>query len=139
MLLLFWSAFGVFSQLAFVRLFSTTAGETTYYGNIFFIVAIFSMSCGFSARKLGKFSYLIPFGILLNYQLALWLSTYNLLQHLPGEFQWAPFANTWPKEANFDLQLAVLMLCTSLAPVMVLIGSKQGECMCEGDYRTKGY
>jgi spermidine synthase len=139
MLLLFWSGFGVFSQLAFVRLFSTTAGETTYYGNIFFIIAFFSMSCGFSARRLGRFAYFIPVGLLLNYQLVLWLSTYNLLQHLPGEFQWAPFANTWPKDANFDLQLAVLMLCSSLAPVMVLIGGKQGECMLAGDYQAKGY
>ena len=139
MLLLLWSAFGVFSQLAFVRLFCTTAGETTYYSNIFFIIAIFSMSCGFFARKLSKFFYLIPFGIFLNYALALWLSTHNLLQHLPGEFQWAPFANTQPKEANFDLQLAVLILCSSLAPIMVLAGSRQGECMIAGDYRTRGY
>ncbi len=60
-------------------MFSTTAGETTYYGNIFFIVAIFAMSCGFFTRNLARYYYLIPLAILLNYLMVRWLGTYNLL------------------------------------------------------------
>jgi spermidine synthase len=137
--ILLWSAFGVFSQLAFVRLFSTTAGETTYYGNVFFIIAIFALSCGFFTRKLARFYYLIPLAVLLNYAMVRWLGTYNLLQQLPGEFQWVSVANLSPKEANFDLQLAVLLLCTVLIPAMVLIGAKQGAHMVSGNYQKQGY
>jgi spermidine synthase len=137
--IILWSAFGVFSQLALVRLFSTTAGETTYYGNVFFIVAIFALSCGFFARKLARFYWLLPLAILLNYATVRWLGTYNLLQQLPGEFQWVSVANLNPKEANFDLQLAVLLLCTVLVPVMVLIGAKQGAHMVDGNYQKRGY
>jgi len=137
--IILWSAFGVFSQLAFVRLFSTTAGETTYYGNVFFIIAIFALSCGFSTRKLARFYYLIPLAVLLNDAAVRWLGTYNLLQQLPGEFQWVSVANLSPKEANFDLQLAVLLLCTALVPVMVLIGAKQGAHMVSGNYQKRGY
>ncbi len=137
--LLFWSAFAVFSELAFVRLFSTTAGETTYYGNIFFIVAIFAMSCGLFCRRLGRLAYLVPAGILLNYLLVLWLSSHRLLQQLPGEFQWASFATVRVTDADFDLQLAVLLLCTALAPVMVLLGARQGEWLLAGDYQKRGY
>ncbi len=139
MLILLWSAFGVFSQLAFVRLFSTTAGETAYYGNVFFIVAIFALSCGFFTYRLAKYYYLIPLFILLNYFLILWLGGHYLLQRLPEEFQWGSLASVNPVEANFDLQLAVLLLCTTLTPVMVLIGAKQGAHMVAGDYQKKGY
>ena len=137
--IILWSAFGVFSQLAFVRLFSTTAGETTYYGNVFFIVAIFALSCGFFTRKLAKSYYLLPLAILLNYAAVRWLGTYNLLQQLPEEFQWVSVANLNPKEADFDLQLAVLLLCTTLVPAMVLIGAKQGAHMVSGNYQKTGY
>ncbi len=140
MLILLWSAFGVFSQLAFVRLFSTTAGETAYYGNTFFIVAVFSLSSGFFARGLSKYSYFIPLFILLNYFTILWLGSHFLLQQMQGEFQWDSL--DWyhnATAANFDLQLAILILCTTLAPVMVLIGAKQGEHMVIGNYRKKGY
>jgi spermidine synthase len=137
--ILLWSAFGVFSQLAFVRLFSTTAGETTYYGNVFFIVAIFALSCGFFTRNLAKFYWLIPLSVLLNYLMVRWLGTYNLLQQMPGEFQWTAFANEHPKEADFDLQLAVLLLCTTLIPAMILIGAKQGAHMVDGNYQKRGY
>jgi len=139
MMLVIWAALGVFSQLAFVRLFSTTVGETTYYGNTFFIVAIFSLSCGFFAKKLSRFCFLIPFGILLNYALARWLGTFNLLQQLPGEFQWSSFANAMPKETDFDLQLAVILLATFLAPIMVLIGSMQSTILFQRDYKKTGY
>jgi len=137
--ILLWSAFGVLSQLAFVRLFSTTAGETTYYGNVFFIIAIFALSCGFFTRKLAKFYWLIPLAVLLNYATVRWLGTFNLLQQLPDEFQWVSVANLHPKEADFDLQLAVLLLCTTLVPAMVLIGAKQGAHMVSGNYQKRGY
>ncbi|HKB91004.1 MAG TPA: hypothetical protein VKC60_10855, partial [Opitutaceae bacterium] len=139
MLLLFWAAFGVFSQLAFVRLFSTTAGETGYYGNIFFIVSIFSLSCGLLCKRLAKYSFLIPALILVSYFAALWLGNYNLLQQLPGEFQWSAFANVHPKEIDFDLQLAVLILCTTTVPVMLLIGAKQMEAFIALAQSANGY
>ena len=134
-----WAALGVLTELAFVRIFSTTAGETAYYGNLFFIVAIFSLSCGFFMKQLARYAYLIPLLFLLNYFAVLWLGDHYLLQRLPEEYQWGSRDAATATEANFDLQLAVLILCTTMSPVMLLIGACQGAAMVAGGEGKRGY
>jgi spermidine synthase len=139
MTLFLWSVLGIFSQLAFVRLFSTVCGATAYFGNAFLLLAIFAQAVGFFARRLRPFVPLVPLFVTLAFFLCLGLGRFNLIQTMPLEFQWSSVANLYPKDADFDLQLAILLLAAGLAPVLLLVGSRQGAALCERAFRAAGY
>ena len=52
--LLLWSALTVFSELAIVRMFCTLVGGTSYFGNLFLLVATFVAACGLMAPYLAR-------------------------------------------------------------------------------------
>jgi len=139
MVLFLWSVLGIFSQLAFVRLFSTVCGATAYFGNAFLLLAIFAQAVGFFTRRLRRFVPLLPLFVAGSFFLCLGLGQFNLIQTMPLEFQWSRVANIFPNEADFDLQLAILLLGASLVPTLLLIGCRQGTALCEGRFRAAGY
>jgi predicted membrane-bound spermidine synthase len=139
MRLFLWSLVGVLSQLAFVRIFSTLAGATAYYGNVILLVGVFGLGAGFFASKLAKHGAWIPAFALLAFETAVWLGGYNLVQVLPAEFQWQSIANIRPKEVDIDLHLAVLLLCLTILPAMLLVGARQGAEFVGRNYRGRGY
>lgn len=139
MRLLLWSLVGVLSQLAFVRIFSTLAGATAYYGNVILLVGVFGLGAGFFATRLERLRGWIPVSALLALETAVWLGGYNLVQILPAEFQWHAIANIRPREADIDLHLAVLLLCLAMLPAQLLIGAAQGSEFVRRGYRGGGY
>jgi SAM-dependent methyltransferase len=134
-----WSLVGVLSQLAFVRIFSTLAGATAYYGNIVLLVGVFGLGAGFFAARLARHDRWIPGLALVAFETAVWMGGYNLVQVLPAEFQWQTVANVRPSEVDIDLHLAVLLLCSVLLPLQILIGARQGAEFVERGYRGRGY
>ena len=120
-----WSVLGIFSQLAFVRMFTTLAGGTSYYSNLFLLIGIVSLGSGFFVKKLSKYFLIVPFGILLSYFCTIWIGEHNLISSVFGEFLWSSIANIYPKPTNFDLQMAILILSITITPVMMVIGSQQ--------------
>ena len=127
LLLLAWSIAGVFSQLAFVRMYTTMAGGTGYYGNLILLVCLIALAAGFFAHRLANWAIAIPYGLLLAFLCTLWLYGYNLLPKVSGEFFWTSVANVYARPADFDLQLAIILLSLCATPVMMLLGSQQGR------------
>ncbi len=137
--LLLWSLMGIFSQLAFVRMFTTFAGGTAYYGNMFLLVGIISLAGGFFAPRLSRHLVLLPYFILIAFLSTLWISTFNLIPHISGEFLWSTIANVYPRPADFDLQLAIIILSLTIIPVLVLIGSQQAYYLLSFSQGFVGY
>ena len=122
MVLFLWSVLGIFSQLAFVRLFSTVCGATAYFGNAFLLLAIFAQAVGFFTRRLRRFVPLLPLFVAGSVFLCLGLGQVNLIQPMPLEFPWSRVSNIFPTDAVLDLQLALLLLGRSLVTTPPLIG-----------------
>lgn len=137
--LLLWSVFGVFSQLAFVRTFTTLAGGTSYYSNLFLLIGVVSLGAGYFIRKISKYFWIVPYGILYSYFSAKWIGSHNLISTMHGEFLWSSVANLYPKHADFDLQLAILVLSVPIIPVMMLIGSQQAAYLLKFKDGFVGY
>ncbi|MDA8414699.1 MAG: hypothetical protein M0023_13050 [Desulfobacteraceae bacterium] len=127
MMLFWWSVAAVFSELALVRMITTIVGAMSYYGSSFYVAALFFIGCGFMVRPLERRRNLIAMLLAVTALTAWWLSHYNMLETLTGEFQWYAFANTAPKPVDFSLQWAVLILVLSMAPPLILIGAAQAE------------
>lgn len=129
----------MFSQLAYVRMNSTLDGGTGYYGNLFLLIAIISLAAGLLCSRAARWARLLPYGLLASFALAFWIGKFNLIANIPGEFLWSTVANVYPKPADFDLQLAVLLLCIALSPVMLLIGAKQAQTLVDYGQGARGY
>lgn len=137
--LLLWSVLAVFSQLALVRLVVTTAGGTGYYANLLLLFAAFSLAAGFMAKRWSPAGVAIP-GLLFGlFSLIGWLGSLDLVETMPSEFFWSTVANLHPKEAEFDLQLAVYLIVAATAPVMALTGSQQGKAFLDAGDPARAY
>ncbi|MFN7974353.1 MAG: hypothetical protein U0166_18725 [Acidobacteriota bacterium] len=137
--LLLWSALAVFSQLALVRTFVTLAGGAVYYANLLLLVALVTNASGFFARRFATATWGLPVLLALCFYVARWLSGFNLVDQMPAEFLWINVANVHPRPADFDLQLAIYVLASASAPLMLLIGSRQGELLVQTRSGPRAY
>lgn len=137
--LFLWSALGVFSQLAFVRMDTTVVGGVGYYANVLLLVAMLANAAGFLADRLGRRVPAVPALLLVAFLVARQLGGYNMLEEVRAEFLWSTVANIYPRPANFDLQLALYLLCLPLVPVMLLLGAAQGQAFVAGRHGWSGY
>ena len=137
--LFLWSALGVFSQLAFVRMDTTMVGGVGYYANVLLLVAMLANAAGFLADRLGRRVAAVPALLLVAFHAARLLGAYNMLEEVRAEFLWSKVANVYPRPANFDLQLALYLLCVALVPVMLLLGAAQGRAFVAARQGWSGY
>jgi hypothetical protein len=137
--LLIWSVLVVFAQLALVRTFSTLAGATAYYQNLFLLAGAFSAACGSTSPRLSRFVAAIPIFLGASLGLAIWIGDHNLIETITGEFLWTTVANAYPKPVDFNLSLAILLLAGSTVPLLALVGAGQGAAFRDGRWSSGGY
>lgn len=133
------SIFAIFAELAFVRLFTTNVGGTAYFANLFLLTGIICIAAGFRAKKRTYQQILFPMTLIIPFGMIHYLTRFNLIATYPGEFFWFNVANLYPKPSDFDLQLAIYLLCFSMIPFMVVAGKTQGYYFRKEGLQAVGY
>lgn len=129
----------VFTQLAISRTFGTMVGGASYYTGVLLLGGMFTQGIGLGRPSLVRWVRWTPVAVALPFLMALALSQFNLIAQHQEEFQWTLVANVFPKPANFDLQLAILLLLCSALPLHLLVGSQLGQRQLALGLGARGY